>query len=70
MKYRPTWDMTTIPDAELASEWSRRRSAKRGDKVGGRPAVLRPCPKCGQEFGARELREHIPKCHHSIHIPH
>lgn len=27
-----------------------------------RPKVLRPCPKCGREFGARELREHKPRC--------
>lgn len=28
-----------------------------------RPKVLRPCPKgCGKEFGARDLRVHIPKC--------
>ena len=28
----------------------------------GKPRVLRPCPKCYVEFGARELREHIPRC--------
>jgi hypothetical protein len=26
------------------------------------PKVLSPCPHCGQPFGARELREHKPRC--------
>jgi hypothetical protein len=29
---------------------------------GGRKKVLRPCPYCKEEMGARELREHIVKC--------
>jgi len=28
----------------------------------GPPKVLRPCPKCGEPYGARELRQHIPQC--------
>ena len=29
---------------------------------GGRPKVLKTCPKCGESFGARELTKHIPTC--------
>lgn len=29
---------------------------------GGRTPVLKPCPKCGEMFSARELRIHTPKC--------
>jgi hypothetical protein len=29
----------------------------------GRKKILRPCPKgCGKEFGAREMKAHIPRC--------
>jgi len=31
-------------------------------KRAGRKKVLRPCPTCGQKFGAREMREHLPSC--------
>lgn len=31
-------------------------------RAGGRPSVLRPCPKCGASFGAREMAKHIPQC--------
>jgi hypothetical protein len=55
-------DLTLIPDAELHSEVARRRSLKRGDKVGGRPVVLKMCWKCGESFPARILRSHLPKC--------
>ena len=27
-----------------------------------RAKVLRQCPKCGEPFGARELRKHLPRC--------
>lgn len=41
-----------------ASEYARRlRMGKTA-----RPKVLKPCPKCGKNFGARELRKHIPTC--------
>ena len=29
---------------------------------GGRPKVMRECRYCGQQFGTRELREHLPVC--------
>ena len=29
----------------------------------GRKKILRPCPKgCGKEYGAREMKAHIPRC--------
>ena len=30
--------------------------------VMGRDKVETPCPYCGEKFGARELREHLPRC--------
>jgi hypothetical protein len=44
--------------APYAREYMRRLRAGHT----ARPKVLRPCPKCGRPFGARELRKHIPDC--------
>ena len=55
-----TFDMSSIPDSALRSEWGRRNSAKRQNCRG--PLKLRPCSKCGREFGARAMRKHVPKC--------
>ena len=60
MEYRPTWDLTSIPDKELVSEHNRRIAVKRASPP--RAKVLRPCPKCGRPFGARDLRKHVPTC--------
>ena len=54
--YKPTWDLTTVPDAPLYSEVARRRAAKSS----GRPKVMKTCDKCGAVMSARELRAH--KC--------
>lgn len=53
-------DKCTIDELKpYASEYSRRlRLGKTA-----RAKVVRVCPKCGGQFGARELRAHIPKCH-------
>lgn len=57
-------NMQDIPDSWLIAEWNRRRQAKRvtrsGGRNGGRPKVLRPCPKCGLALPAVEMRRH--KC--------
>ena len=58
MTYRPTWNLSTIPDDALHAEAARRRAAKGA----GRPPVTVPCPFCRQSFGARALREHVPRC--------
>lgn len=31
----------------------------RKTRAGGRPKVLRKCPRCGLRLGAREMREHL-----------
>lgn len=62
MRYSPHWDLTTIPDAPLYAEAARRRSAKRGEKVGGRPTKPKTCPFCAGSFGSRALRAHLPLC--------
>lgn len=35
-KYTNCWDMSSIPDDVLKSEWARRNSAKRKKRAGGR----------------------------------
>jgi hypothetical protein len=51
--------LSKVPDSELSAEWARRAARKPG---AGRQKVLRPCPKCGHSFAARELRAHVPTC--------
>jgi ssDNA-binding Zn-finger/Zn-ribbon topoisomerase 1 len=60
MQFRPSWDLSSIPDDLLTKERNRRVSAQRTEPT--REKVLRPCPKCGKPFGARELRIHKPRC--------
>ena len=60
--YNPKLDMSSIPDDILYAEVGRRRVAKRPEGVGGRPKVLHECPHCAREFGARDLRKHMPRC--------
>jgi len=52
--------LETIPYKALAKELARRNSERRKVQSGGRPKVLRPCPKCHKQLGARELAKH--KC--------
>lgn len=52
--------LSLFTDAEILAEAGRRRRAML--KSAPNPKVLRPCPKCEEIFGARELREHKPKC--------
>ena len=35
MKFRPEWDLATITDDALKSEWARRNQAKRVTRSGG-----------------------------------
>jgi len=44
MKYRRTWDLASIPDDLLRSEWGRRNAAKRAINRGGRA----PSCTCGE----------------------
>ena len=56
-------DLTQIPFEELAAEYGRRCVAMRETLGGGRPKLLSKCPKgCGQMFGAREMKQHTPRC--------
>lgn len=54
------FDITTIPDEFLLRESARRLRARQIRAP--RAKVLRQCSKCGQAFGARELRSHLPRC--------
>jgi hypothetical protein len=49
--------LTASPEAIHSAASKLRRS-----KGGGAAKVVRPCPKCGQPFGAREMRKHVPTC--------
>jgi len=51
-----------VPYRLLAAENGRRSNARRRKLSGGRPKVLRPCAKCGEQMGARELIRHAPTC--------
>jgi ribosomal protein S27AE len=58
--YKPTWDLTTIPDDEFKSEHGRRNRAKA-------PAAtnvnLKQCANgCGTWLNATERRKPCPKC--------
>lgn len=46
----------------LSDAWIRASHSRIAGRSGGRPLVLRACPLCKFEFGARELRKHIPRC--------
>jgi hypothetical protein len=58
--WTPDFDITTIPDDVLLRESARRLRARQ--LCSPRAKVLRQCPKCGEPFGARELRKHLPRC--------
>jgi hypothetical protein len=45
--YRPSWDMSTIPDPALRSEVGRRSQLQRRTRAGGRPPTPTPCLRCG-----------------------
>src|SRR5437667_3526052 len=47
---------------ELSDDWIKAAHSRVAGRRGGRPQVSRPCPYCKEKFGARELREHIPRC--------
>ena len=57
-------DLAHLTDAQIYSEAAKRRARNPGT---GRPRVLKPCPKCGGQFGVMDLRKHIPRC--SIDTP-
>lgn len=62
---KTTFDAVTllrfVSDEDLTREYMRRHNERRR-KTPPRPKVLRPCEWCGEEFGAREMRGHIPQC--------
>lgn len=58
--WTPHFDITTVPDDVLLRESARRLRARQHRPP--RAKVLRQCPKCGEPFGARELRKHLPQC--------
>lgn len=54
-------DLSQFTDEEIQREAARRRRANQTTPP--RAKILRPCPKgCGEKFGVREMRVHIPQC--------
>jgi hypothetical protein len=62
-KWNEDWDLSSIP-ATVIERWF---SVYNGSKA-SRPKILRPCPFCGKEMGAKELREHKPRCPSRPHV--
>ena len=58
--YSPDWDLSSIPPELVLSEASRIMRERKSTFAGGRPKIMRRCPKCRAKMGARELRAH--KC--------
>ena len=56
---RIRFDLSLVPDEALSTEWARRAARKPGS---GRQRILRPCPKCGEQYSTRMLRSHLPVC--------
>jgi hypothetical protein len=56
-----SFDLSSIPDNVLASEWARRRGAKRRTFGAGtgRPKTIRTCLWCQAKLSAMEMRRHI-----------
>ena len=50
-----------IPDELFRSEAARLQAARR-KTTGGPQRVMRKCPRCGQQLGAREMRQHFTEC--------
>jgi hypothetical protein len=68
VKYSEKFDVTSIPEDVLKNYWSMYwRTGERGAESGGRPSIPSPCPKCGDPFGAREMRQHMVKAHGRTH---
>jgi len=58
MKWKESWELPSIPDEVFWPEVGRRR----GQTGGGKPKTLRPCEFCGEQFGARDMQYHLPRC--------
>ena len=51
-------DGTPATEAEILSAASSIASSRKITHAGGRPKVLRKCPKCGLKLSAREMMRH------------
>jgi len=68
MRYEADWDLSTIPDEIMSSEWGRRRAAKRKTR-GGPPRKPTPCPRCGVTCPtAKDARMHCVRIYPSARL--
>lgn len=64
------FDLSLVSDEDLNREyWKRVRARREVNTGGGRTKTLRPCPTCGEPFGAREMRAHRSECKHTLKDP-
>lgn len=61
-KWKPNWELDSVPDEKHYSEHGRRQAQKRTTFAGGRKPVLRPCFVCGRALTATERRGKCPTC--------
>ena len=54
-----TPSLDEVPLAKLVSAVARRRRAAQPPP---RQKIMRPCAHCGEPYGAREMRKHVPTC--------
>lgn len=57
-------DLSEVSTSDLLSVLGKRRRAKQATPP--RAKVMRQCPLCGETYGARELRKHLPECRKAI----
>ena len=58
-EYKPSWDLSTIPDDVWASERGRRNRARQPQT---QAMKLKACKGCGLALGAVERRRPCPNC--------
>lgn len=64
MTYSPKWNLKSIPDDALRSEWCRRASLRRQVKNGGHNGGRKPFPRCAcglMTTSMALLRQHVCK---------
>jgi hypothetical protein len=59
-KWSDTFDMSSVPDNVLKSEWARRNNARRIKPKGGRPKSADRCPCRKYTIHTAQVRRH--KC--------
>jgi hypothetical protein len=62
MNFKAEWDLSTIPEDNLRTEWARRNSLRRTRFAGGRPEAMRQCLFCSARLNGVQMRAHRAAC--------